>query len=318
MSTGLINSNISSALVRENQAPGAIDTVFRDTQFLNFMRAMGRVRMWQGGYPQSWALVTAANTSAESFVEGQALPASGKQSYARTSLNPFFVRVVAEASGHVMDQVAHGGVYLDPVQDALEKGTLDLFKKFEDSLVGTTQDQGVQSVIDSGDTYAGLAPGTYTTHASIETAVAGALSFTALEDNIETGAISAMAAPTHILSCQNQITNYKRLLGVSAGNSAVTAVRFDGSATDFGIGGPNEFMGGLQYQGRPWIGVSGLTQTVILMLDMRDDLAIELYRTPRVEPLAKTDDGQKWAISMAGAIVCKTRRRHIKLTGVTA
>jgi hypothetical protein len=314
---GLINSDISSSLVRENvQGSGAVDTVFRDTQLLNFFRAMGRVRNWRGGQPQQWNLVTAANSSAETFSEGQAVPIAGKQSYAQASLSPFYARVVAEVSGHVMDQVRQGGVWFDPVQDALEKGTLDLLKKFEDTIVGTTQDQGIQSVIDAGDTYAGLAPGTYTTHAAIETAVGGALSMTVLEDNIETGAVSAMAAPTHILSCQNQITNYKRLLGPSASSGG--AMQYFQGATDFGIGGPNEFMGGLQYQGRPWVGVSGLTTTVILLLDMRDDIAIELFRTPIAEPLAKTDDGQKWSITMAGAIKCATRRRHIKLTGVTA
>ncbi len=313
----LINSNISGSLVRENVTVGSpIETVFREAQLLNFFRAMGRVRAWRGGQPQQWNLATAANSSVETFVEGQAPPQAGKQTYARASLVPFYVRGVAGVSGHVMDQVRQGGVYADPVADALQRGTIDVLKKFEDSLVGSTADQGIQSVIDSGDTYANLAPGSNTTHASIETGVSGALSFSVLEDNIETGATAAMANPTHILSCQNQITNYVRLAGSSATTSLM---RFGQDARDFGTGDQNMYLSGsMSYQGRPWVGISGLTTTVILLLDMNDDIAVEMFRDVTVEPFAKTDDGWNAQISLAGAIVCKTRRRHIKLTGVNA
>ncbi len=323
--SGLVVSNISSSLVRENVAGAPIDTVFRRTDFLNFLMAKGAVRPWAGAYPRGWNIVWAANSSAETFVEGQAAPVAGKQSYARAQLSPFYTRVIAEHSGHVADQVAHGGTYADALQIELAKGIEDLWVKVESSLLSTTADVGAQSVFDAGDTYANLAPGTYTTHASIETAVSGVLSMTVIEDNLEAGAL-LKARPTDILCCQNQITNYVRLLGPSAGTSLM---RYAAGTTDYGAmqgGAQGAYLGGANaVNGMPLWGISGLTNTVILMLDMASPgpdggKGVELltFRDIEVLPFGRTSDSQTYQISTACALFAYERRAHIKLTGVTA
>jgi hypothetical protein len=307
----LLHTDLTSSLIKENVQGGAFDTVFRRTDLLNFLSSQGRVRRWMGGQPQQWNIVTTANSASEVFSEGAAAPVAGKQAYAQASLSPFYARVIAGYSGHVADNQRAGGMWIDPIQDAIVKGTADLWKKVEDTIVGSTADQGIQSVVDAGDTYAGLAPGSYSTHASIETAVGGALSFTVLEDNIETGAL-AMAKPTHILAPHNQLTNYIRLAGASA---ATSNVRYTPGTKDFGTGSAID---NLSYNGMPLVGISGLTTTVILMLDMTSDFAFEIFRDVEIKPLSSANDDTSVQISVAGALVCKVRRAHIKLTGVTA
>jgi hypothetical protein len=319
--TLLINSGISSSLVRENVQGGLGDIVFRRTDFLNFLRSRGAVTNLVGADPMQWNLNTAGNGSAETYAEGQAAPVAGRQTYSRASLACFHTRVVAGYSGHVADQVRNGGVYADPIQNELAKGIEDLFVQVESTLVGSTADQGAQSIIDGGDTYAGIAPGSVTSWKSLETAVGGALSFTVLEDNIETAALTPyLSQPTHILAPFNQITNYVRLAGSSATTSLM---RFKPPSTaegttDLGMTPGGLLQGMVSWNGMPWVGISGLTTTVILMLDMNSPVHLVVKRDVTVEALAKTSDDQNVAITFACALRVMERNKHIKLTGVTA
>lgn len=316
----LVNSGISSSLVRENVQGALGDIVFRRTDFLNFLRSRGAITALQGADPLQWNITYAGNGSAETYVESQAAPVAGKQSYARASLSFFHTRVVAGYSGHVADQVRNGGVYQDPIQDAIQKGVMDLFVQVESTLCGSTQDQGAQSVFDGGDTYAGLAPGTYTSWKSLETAVGGALSFTVLEDNIETAALSPyLSQPTDILCCHNQITNYVRLAGSSAATSLMRfAPPAGGGTNDLGMTPGGLLQGQVSWNGMPFHGISGLTNTVILMLDMTSPVRLVVKRDVTVEPLAKTSDDTNVQITYACALQALERNKHIKLTGVTA
>lgn len=318
----LTNSNVSSSLIRENVQGSAADLVFRRADLVNFLMAQGAFVKWNGADPQQWNVVYSGNSSAEAFVEGQAISQPGKQSYARASLAPFFLRIAGGVTGRVMDQIANGGTYEDILMLELGKAREDLVKKLDDTLCGSTADQGIQSVIDAGDTYAGLAPGTYTAHASIETAVSGALSVTVLEDNAETGAL-AKAIPTHILAAQNQITNYNRLAGFSATTSLMRMVPGQSDVGQMqGAGGlaGGYLQGQTSWNGLPWVGIAGLTSTVVLMLDMTPGVRPEfhVFRDFKTEYLPKTSDDTNFVMSIGGAIKCPVRRAHIKLTGVTA
>jgi hypothetical protein len=316
----LINSNISSSLVRENVQGAPGDIAFRRTDLLNFLRAKGAVRPWSGANPTQWNLVTAANGSAEVYAEGQAAPVAGRQTYARASLAPFYARIVCGYSGHVADQVRNGGVYVDPMALELEKGTADLFKKVEDTLVGSVADQGVQSIIDGGDTYAGIAPGSVTSWKALETAVGGALSFAVLEDNIELAALTPyLSQPTDILAPFNQITNYVRLAGSSATTSLMRfAPPAAGGSADLGMTPGGLLQGQVSWNGMPFHGISGLTSTVILMLDMSSPVELLVNRDVTVEQLAKTSDDANVMVSFSCALKVAERNKHIKLTGVTA
>lgn len=322
----LINSDISSSLVRENVQGSAADVVFRRTDLLNFLASMGMVRPWNGGYPSQWNLITAANSATEVFSEGQAAPVAGKQTYTRCSLSPFFSRVVCGVTGHVRDQVRKGGTYDDALAIELQKGTADLMKKVEDTLVGSTQDQGIQSIVDAGDTYAGVAPGSVAAHASLETAVGGALTMATLQDTLETLSLSPyLSAPTHLLSCHNQITNYIDLTGPGNATAANRLARFTPPAMAQGQGRfdlgmtPGGLNGGVVgFNGMDWIPISGLTNTVIIFLDANAGLELMVYRDLEVRPLPSQSDDDLYQISFACALKAPVRKAHAKLTGVTA
>ncbi|HEY6017962.1 MAG TPA: hypothetical protein VIU16_14340 [Gaiellaceae bacterium] len=316
----LVNSGISSSLVRENVQGSLGDIVFRRTDFLNFLRARGAIMPLSGADPMQWNITYAGNGSAQTYVESQAAPLAGKQSYARASLGCFHTEVVAGYSGHVADQVRNGGVYQDPIQNELAKGIEDLFVQVESTLVGSTADQGVQSIIDGGDTYAGLAPGTYTSWKSLETAVGGALAVSTFEDNLETAALSPyLSQPTDWFMPANQITNYNRLVGTGATTSLYRGnLPMAGGTNDIGMMPGNYLQGQTSYNGAPIHLISGLTTTVILALDMRSPVRLVVKRDVTVKPLAETNDDSNVLITFACALQVMERNKHIKLTGVTA
>jgi hypothetical protein len=328
----LINSNISSSLVRENVQGGTVGLVFRRTDLLNWIMARAASSRLRGAFPLQWNVNSAGNSSSETMSEGQAAPISGKQTYNRASLNPFYLQTAAGYSGRVRDQVANGGVYADPIADAVAKGVADHLKKLDDTLCGTAQDQSVQSAIDAGDTYASLAPGSVTTHASKETAVGGALTLGSLIDMQEALSLSPyLAATTDILSCGNQIANYLDLVGPQNATAANRLVRYNspmgGGLFDAGMM-PNGFgVGGMapaaSFNTVPWFSIAGLTNTVILFADTSPTEAgpgIELVtvRDITVEQLAKTGDDTNLLITSGHMIVVRRRNAQGKLTGVTA
>lgn len=314
----LVNSGISSSLARENVQGGATDLVFRRTDLINWFRSKGLTGTTGGAAPLQWNVVTAANASAETFVEGQAAPVAGRQTYARASQSPTYHRVVAGYSGHVNDQVRNGGTYFDPIADAITNGTADLMKKLEDSLVGTTADLGIQSIIDADDTYAGLAPGTYTLWASKETGSIGTLGVDDLEDLQTALSLSPyLSEPTDILCCHNIIQNYMATCGPSASTSLFRINA--GQKFDVGVaGGSMLAAGAVAFNGMPFVGISGLTNTVLLMLDANSGLKLVMHRDVTVEELARTSDDRSFALTLSAMIVANKRNAHGKLTGITA
>lgn len=314
----LVNSGISSSLARENVRGNATDLVFRRTDLLNWLRSIGATSTTGGAQPLQWNVVTAANSSAETFVEGQAAPVAGRQTYARASQAPTYFRVVAGYSGHVLDQQRNGGTYDDPVADAIERGTADLMKKIEDSLVGTTQDVGIQSIIDSDDTYAGLAPGSYNAWASKETGSVGTLGVDDLEDLQAALAMSPyLSDPDTILCAHTMIQNYTATVGPSAGTSLFrinAGQKFDAGV----LGGSMLAQGTVSFNGMPFVGISGLTNTVLLMLDSKSGIELVVHRDVEVQELARTSDDQNFQITMACMLRVQRRNAHGKLTGITA
>lgn len=307
-----------TALLRENVAPGVNDLLFRQTDLLNFLRANGRVSDGVGPAPFSWNVVTSANSSTEVFTEGQAPPAAGSQTFVRTSLNPFYVRGVCGRTGHVRDNQARGGYYADPL--AVEQMLLeaDVMKKLEDTLVGSTQDQGLAAIIDATGTYANLAQGTYASWASEENAVSGALTLTALQtlyEEMTLGSVSSVpraATPTHWLMPVEQFNNYVNLAGP---NASTSLYRFGpGQTPDFtGYGGamlPT-------CSGLPLVQVRTLTNTEVYLVDVTD-IELLVHRDLRLDPIVGNPENEQWQLSFAVALKVARRNKHGKMTGVTA
>lgn len=309
-----LTTSTGAPFIKPNVAAGSFDQVFRRTDLINFLAENGRVVDAQGSSPFIWNIVEGANSTAAVFAEGDVVSTVGNQTYAQASLPAFYVRAIGGESGHMRQDRLKAGLYEDVRALEIEKATADLYKAFEDQLVGSTSNRGLASIIDSGDTYAGLAPGSHTAWASLETALGGALTVSALQDMYETLVTTPYGAtPTHILAPQNQVTNYINIASPSAANSAYRIVPgAQGGAFDVGVVHPL-----ITFNGLPVKAISGLATTELYMVDV-SKMDLLIHRQPEVRELAKTNDDDNFMVSMAGALRIQRRRSFGKLTGVTA
>lgn len=301
----------------------AADLPFRQTALLNWLRDRGRITQSGGSSPILWNLITAANAQTEVYVEAQALPVAGRQTYAQASLAVFYTRAVAGHSGHVNDQVRNGGTYEDVLAIEIQKATADLFDLIEQTLWNSTQDQGLASIIDSAGTYAGINSATTTIWASRETAVGGAHSITMLEDvyedliNSTSGSVARGAIPDVIFCAPNQVTNHVRTTGASASTSLIRYEPPSMSGKVFDMGNGVTPAGGVSWNGMPIIATPRTTTTEVYMLES-SDIELVVHRDVTVEKMAKTNDDETNVVSFACALKVTRRNHHAKLTGVTA
>lgn len=313
----LANGDISANIVREN-VNGQTSLVFRQTDFLNFLAAKGRIKVNPGASPFAWNVNYTGNSTAEVYAEGQAFTSSGTQLRVRASVSAFYMRIYCGVTGHVRDQVNRGGTYDDALKEELDKGIADFLVSFEAQLVGSTQDRGLASIIDSGDTYAGLAPGTYSAWVSQETAVGGALTLGVMETMYETAITTPRGAmPTDFLCRENQINNYLSTVGASAGTtSTIARVLLDGKPTDYG-----QLVQGCAYNEVPFTMIRSMVNTELYLLDLGatpDEFMLVDHRPIQVDAKSKTSDNDEMVVSRASMLVVKNRRKQSKLTGVTA
>ncbi len=314
-----------SALLKQNIKPELIDLLYRETDMINLLRSQGRVFDSQGGAPIGWNIITSGNSSVESFTEGQAPPAAGKQTPVQTSLLPFYFRAAFGRTGHVRDNERKNG-YLSPVTiTESELAKSDVFKKGEDLICGSTADTGFSAAIDSTGTYAGQSASTYTIWASQEDGSIGVHNLSALNTlytELTSASVSSVARgsdPTHWLMPANQIQRHVETIGPSA--SSGSNFRFGPNDRDLGMSGSipkaGSQMTGLSYMGLPIVRVRGITTTEIYLVDIRD-MSLQIHRDLEVAPITGNPENELWQISMAMYMVVERRNKHGKLTGVTA
>ena len=308
-----------AALLRENVRAGVADAAFRRTDLINLLGSANRVVDSDGSAPFEWQVVTAANSSTETFSEGQAPPVSGAQTYKRASLSPFYVRGVCGWSGHARDNAMKRGYYEDV--PSLEQALLqsDVLKKAEDTLLNSTQDQGIAAIIDSTGTYASLAQGSVSQWASEENAVGGALTLSAMQDLYEemvspTGGSSVPrgAKPSHWLVPTNQLGNYTALAGFAGSANAAPRFNIGNSPVDFGYS-----WSGASFMGIPIVVVSGITTTEMYLVDIFD-MELIVHRDLEVAEIAGNPELKQYQVSMGLALKVTRRNHHGKMTGVTA
>jgi len=304
-----------SPVLRPNIQGVPVDLTSRPTDFVNLLVSQGLMRPPSGGTPLKWAVQYATSTGAEIFVENQAMGADSSRTLAQASLSPFYLRVPVAVTGHVLDQVAEGGAFEDIAQAELANAVRDLYVLLESTLLGSTQDRGIASIVDATGTYAGLAAASYTTWASAETAVGGALTAAVMEDAHET----LRAAPHNgmasaILCAPNQVTNYLRIMGPSASSTPTRLMLPQQGGVDIGM-----LRAQPSFNGTPLVSINGITSAEMYWLDFTDGgIGFETIRDLKVEQLAKVNDNTQWVVSMGGALKVSKRNKHLKLTGITA
>ena len=308
-----------ASLARPNVQSPLIDLLFRKTDLLDLLRANGQIKDGNGPAPFKWNVITGRNSSVEVFSEGQATPLLGRQTYVQASVDAFYVRGVAGTTGHVMDNIAKGGFYDDPLTAERMLLESDLFKKIEDELVGSTQDRGIASVIDSTGTYAGLAQSSYSVWASEENTSISTLDLADMQDLYEelvsasVGGVDRGATPTHILAPVNQLTNYVNTIGAGASSGGVFRAPM-GQTVDYG---QSRLGGGQAFNGMPVQVVRGITSTEMYMVDITD-IELFVHRDLTVKEIVGNPEEIKYQVSCAMALKVGHRNHHGKMTGITA
>jgi hypothetical protein len=307
------NAALAGIGIRENVNPGVpIDLVSRPTDLYNLLLSQGLVVPSGGAQPYEWNVQSATTDNAEIFVENQAMGANNRRTLARAVLAPWYVRAGAAVTGHVMDQVARGGTWENLMEAEVANAIKDLYNKIETTLLGSTQDRGIASIVDAADTYAGLAPGSYAAWASLETAVSGALTAAVMHDTYEALITTPYnASPSVILCAANQITNYVSIMGNSSSYSRMNLPMT--GAVDLGL-----LRSAPTYNGIPLVTIRQMTTTEMYWLDLSSGVELVVHRDLKVEPVAKVNDNTEVVASTALALKVANRRRHAKLTGVTA
>jgi hypothetical protein len=307
------------ALIAENVASGARDLMFRKTDLLQTISAYGgRMESSNGSAPFKWVVVTGINASAGTFVEGQAPGVPGAQTFTKASLDVFGVEANWTMTGHSADNAAKNG-YVDDAPGLEEVlGKADFAKKVEDLICGSTADQGIASIVDAGDTYAGIAPGSVAQWASVETAVGGALTMSSIDDLYEaltsasSSGVARGAMPNVILAHPKQIKKYSQLAGVAGAANNSVLVSPDGSkGLDLAFK-----WAAASYQGIPLVQIRTLANSELYMLDMTDFALIE-HRAPRVDVVSTNPELMQWRVSSTMALKVEKRSQHGKLTGLT-
>lgn len=317
------NLSTLSALLQPNVQSSVIDLQCRKADLVDLLRQNGRIKDSKGSAPFKWNVVTATNSSAETFSEGQAPSPAGRQTYVQASVDVFGVRVYVGETGHTRDNRAKSGFYDDPGSLEEMLGESDLLYKADTELCGSTQDRGIASIIDSTGTYAGLAQGTYSVWSSEENAVSGALTVSALNLIYEeltlatNSSVPRGASPTHVLMPVQQITNYTELVGPAATSGGV--FRYSNPA-DYDLGLVRKIAGwetGLTYNGLPLCRIRNLTSTEIYVTDITD-WELLIHRDLQVDPVVGNPEVIQYQLSTTMALKIAKRNHHGKMTGVTA
>jgi hypothetical protein len=318
-----VTISTSSALIRPNISGQVADLLFRETDLLNWFRRKGLIRTNDGGAPYLINLKTGTTTASEIFTEGAALPATGRPSWSQASLAPTYLRAVGKTTGHLRDQNRLRGFVTDPKADAIQDATAELYKLTEATLCGSGQDRGIASAIDATDVYGTLDPGVVTLHASLETAVGGALTITVL-DTMYAALVNTPrgAKPTDVLTGINLLQKYINIGGPQNATALRAQPREEfGSPYDMGIMGTASRIG---YNGADWSLIRTLVATELYMLDVNAGsgpegagIEMRMQRDLEVEPLSKTTDDDAFMASHAYILAIRARNRQGKLTGAT-
>jgi hypothetical protein len=309
---------VATALKTQAMA-GLQEEVYRNNEFMGLFETV----QWMGGSTFPTKHQYAGNTSFTTYVEGDAPPAPGSQSYITASWPETHYHGAVQITGHAMDYTRNGSsgaVFFDVIARELEDGLKDGVDKVTVDMLGsgTTAPIGIQGIVDEDGTIAGLARATYTWFKAVETA--GGTTTVAISDldilqqDISDSVLAGSPGKPDLILC-----SYKQeriMHGIAGFNPGLTnsAVRKDASTVGGNFGNAP---GRLSYSGMPIHPMRDLTDSVILMLT-RNTIKIAQCRPWTVDQLAKTDDTSKVYITAAFGLVCTAPRKNGKITTLTA
>jgi hypothetical protein len=309
---------IIDAALRSQAMTGVIDTTFRNSEVLGLFPP----RPLTGGATFNIKMLYGFNSSVGSYVEGDAVGVAGSQSYLTAQWPVTYYKVVTQITGHANDQLKGGNpsaVFFNQLELEFVKGMEDLIDKASNDALGTglTAPVGIQGVVDSAGTIAGVNRSTFTWFGAYETTDIGTTIALADLDNAEQNSRDSDNASNfdEYWTSWKQLNKYKQLVASTAGTSnSILINAADASANGIrlpSVSTPN-YIG--QRMIRP---IRDLTNSIWMGVT-RNLLFLGVQRETTTVPLGITDDSTKFLTTMAVGIGTDNPRKHWKVTGFTA
>jgi hypothetical protein len=268
------------------------------------LRALVPATASPGGLLYEWPVHYAGNASSVSYAEGDAVTATGQESYATAQIaySTGYYRTMYGFTGHAMDAAKNG--YFNAIEAEASGAIAAHLKKVETGLI--TQ---LEAAVDSAGSYAGLLRATYKM-ASYEAAAGGALAVSDLDTAHETLAANPIGADMSNFVVISPVDTHGEYNDVAAGTGAGDPIvtRAEGSTID---GGRYQYQA--KYAGAPWIDILGMTSGGLIYIDPSNMKRV-VQRAIKVEAMGVNDDSLNFAITSSEILVVPDPRRAAKIT----
>jgi len=310
-------SGVIDAALRSQAGPGIVDTTFRNNEVLQLFP----VRELTGGATYNRKMLYGSNSSVGRYSEGDTFGVAGSQSYLTAQWPVSYYKVKVQFTGHARDQLrngAPGATFFNQLELEFAKGMEDLVDYITQDFLGTgtSAPVGIQGIVDSTGTIAGVARATYAWFAAYEGSNGTTIALVDLDLAERTSRDANYAS-----NFDEFWTSYKqqqKYLGVvgSAGQSNNSIFINAQDASKMGLNLPSS-SSSMSRNGRPIRPIRDLTDSIWMGIQ-RDTLFTALQRDFTTIPLAKVDDTDQFAITVALGLACDDPRRNWKMTGYTA
>lgn len=290
----------------------SIDAVEAKRWFMDFFPR----RTQLGDTAVRWKVRTTGNTGVENFVEGQALPTPGAQTYTAASeawgANRAHIRISRFALEDERDVSVITGIMARELAD----GEKDLVNDMADDVfsgAGTGgAPNGLTTLVDSAGTHHGIDKGVITAWASYEAAVAGIVLAdldTAIDNLITPARTPNPGGPTTVLLDETEFRVVGNLMDANERHVVSQAdARAEGGLA-FRLGYTALFYDNLQIVRAP-----GFPADTVLLIDQRD-WEIVMHRDFLLDPFQLDADEVFSVLSTRWALKCNHLGRQGKLTG---
>jgi hypothetical protein len=290
-------------IIKNTILNGFGDYVNRIAPLIATFQACGRVNQ-AFEFPIKWNVYTAATSD---IIEGTDITSFQHQKKVAAIL-PVVAKYIPIRLNAVMKAIAEAGGTYDSAMENQVKYTEDALKALETAFCGAAQDVGLQSIIDSTGTYAGINQAVVPSWSSAELSCVGASIYTQANSLFATlQAIGVGVNNLCIFAHPTAIRKFQQS-AVAAGSLTVTSPP-GGGPTDVG-----RFPHQALFNGVPIVAVNSLPEGDMYFIDM-SDASIEMLKGPVVEDIGVSSLDSKFAVIIMGALKVTTRNRHGKLTG---
>lgn len=312
---GVIAAVITDAL-RSQAGPGIVDTTFRNNEVLQLFPT----RELTGGATYNRKMAYGSNTSVGRYNEGDAVGVAGSQSYLTAQWPVTYYKVKVQFTGHARDQLrngAPGAAFFNQLEQEFTLGMKDLiaFISLDFLGTGTSAPVGIQGIVDSTGTIAGVSRATYTWFAAYEGSNGTTVSVTDLELAERTSLDQPYAGNfNEYWTSWKQLQKYLGVVGQPGqANNSIMFPNPAGGIDAPGVGGTSNYSKG----GRKIRPIRNLDSSIWMGVQT-DTLFTGVQRDFTTVPMGRTDDSDQFLTTVALGLGCDQPKFNWKMTGYSA